>query len=224
MTPGPPFSLQGLTFSVLGSTGTHLWDHPGAPERPFGTTLANLRNQTPKKRKTITFLGPVLEPKLNAISWFFYPCFYTRSERRKWGPNVAKYEEKGCRNYIVNNKSQIEKLRFDWAGASGSRVKAPRNRQQINKKRHANENSTRTWFSMKSIPKTGQISIDFDNSLRRFCMSFSGPAKELRAFSKLDSRRGHLGHISDKGGTGRHSKRPWGSRRLLEAITAIPLS
>ena len=70
MTPGPPFSLQGLTFSVLGSTGTHLWDHPGAPERPFGTTLAhlqghlwdhpgapekargttleNLRNQTPK--------------------------------------------------------------------------------------------------------------------------------------------------------------------------------
>ena len=75
MTPGPPFSLQGLTFSVLGSTGTHLWDHPGAPERPFGTTLAHLRNQTPKKRKKITFLGPVLGPKLNDISCFCLPLF-----------------------------------------------------------------------------------------------------------------------------------------------------
>ena len=75
MTPGPPFSLQGLTFSVLGSTGTHLWDHPGAPERPFGTTLAHLRNQTPKNRKQITFLGSVLGPKLNDISCFFLPLF-----------------------------------------------------------------------------------------------------------------------------------------------------
>ena len=57
MTPGPPFSLQGLTFSVLGSTGTHLWDHPGAPERPFETTLAHLRNQTRKKRRIFTALG-----------------------------------------------------------------------------------------------------------------------------------------------------------------------
>ena len=73
MTPGPPFSLQGLTFSVLGSTGTHLWDHPGAPERPFGTTLAHLRNQTPKKHKKITFLRPVSGPKLNDISCFFLP-------------------------------------------------------------------------------------------------------------------------------------------------------
>ena len=48
MTPGLPFSLQGLTFSVLGSTGTHLWDHPGAPETALGTTLAHLRNRTPK--------------------------------------------------------------------------------------------------------------------------------------------------------------------------------
>ena len=75
MTPGPPFSLQGLTFSVLGSTGTHLWDHPGAPERPFETTLAHLRNQTPKKHKKITFLGPVLGPKLNDISCYFL-CFF----------------------------------------------------------------------------------------------------------------------------------------------------
>ena len=73
MIPGPPFSLQGLTFSVLGSTGTHLWDHPGAPERPFETTLAHLRNQTPKKHKKTTFGGPVLEPKLDDISCFFWP-------------------------------------------------------------------------------------------------------------------------------------------------------
>ena len=57
MTPGHPFSLQGLTFSVLGSTGTHLWDHPGAPQRPCGTTLAHLRNQTRKKRRIFTALG-----------------------------------------------------------------------------------------------------------------------------------------------------------------------
>ena len=72
---GTPFSLQGLTFSVLGSTGTHLWDHPGAPERPFGTTLAHLRIQTPKKHQKITFLGPVLDPKLDDISCFFWPLF-----------------------------------------------------------------------------------------------------------------------------------------------------
>ena len=48
MAPGPPFSLQGLTFGFLGSIGIHLWDHPGAPEKTLGTTLENLRNQTPK--------------------------------------------------------------------------------------------------------------------------------------------------------------------------------
>ena len=57
---------------------------------------------------------------------------------------------------------------------------------------------------MKSDPKTGQISLDFDHYFRRFCMSFSGPGKELGIFSKPESRRGHLGHITDKGGTGKH--------------------
>ena len=60
MTPGPPFSLQGLTFSVTGSTGTHLWDHPGAPEKPFGTTLAHLRNQTPQKTLKKSLFGDLL--------------------------------------------------------------------------------------------------------------------------------------------------------------------
>ena len=64
---------------------------------------------------------------------------------------------------------------------------------------------------MKSDPKTGQISIDFDNYLRRFCMSFSGPGKELRIFSQVESRRGHLGHITDKGGTGGHLGGIWGA-------------
>ena len=32
-------------------------------------------------------------------------------------------------------------------------------------------------------------------------MSFSGLGKELGIFSKLESRWGHLGHITDKGGT-----------------------
>ena len=46
--------------------------------------------------------------------------------------------------HLLRSNSDIEKLRFDCAGASGSRVKAPRNRQEINKKGHANEHSTRT--------------------------------------------------------------------------------
>ena len=131
MIPGPPFSLQGLTFSVLGSTGTHLWDHPGAPERPFGTTLAHLRNQTPKKHKKITFLGPVLGPKLYDISCYFL-CFFALVFTRvpSEGNEVQmsqNMQKKAAEITFVNNNSQIEKLRFDCAGASGSRVKAPRN-------------------------------------------------------------------------------------------------
>ena len=76
---------------------------------------------------------------------------------------------------------------------------------------------------MKSDQKTNQISIDFDNYLRRFCMSFSEPAKELRAFSKLESRRGHLGHITDKGGTGKQFGAPgiWDLGSIWEASLGI---
>ena len=113
-------------------------------------------------------------------------------------------QKKDAEITFVNNNSKIQKQRFDCAGASGSRVKAPRNRSQINKKGHANENSTRIRFSMKSDLKTGQTSIDFVNYLRRFCMSFLGLQKSQGIFPQVDSRRGHLGHITDKGGTGRH--------------------
>ena len=54
---GTSIFATGLTYNVLGSTGTHFWDHPGAPVRPFGTTLAHLRNQTRKKRRIFTAFG-----------------------------------------------------------------------------------------------------------------------------------------------------------------------
>ena len=132
MTPGPPFSLQGLTFSVLGSTETHLWDHPGATARALGTALAHLRNQTPKKHKKITFLGPVLGPKLNDISCYFL-CFFALVFTRvpSEGNEVQmsqNMQKKDAEITFFNNNSQIEKQRFDCAGASGSRVKAPRSR------------------------------------------------------------------------------------------------
>ena len=80
----------GLTF---GTTQGHQKDHLRPPWR---TSETRHRKNTKKS----LFWDLFWDPNWMIFLVFFGPCFYTRSERRKWGPNVAKYAEKGCRNYI----------------------------------------------------------------------------------------------------------------------------
>ena len=80
----------GLTF---GTTQGHHKDHLRPPWRAFET-----RHQ--KNTKKQLFGGLFWSPNWMIFLVFFCPCFYTRSERRKWSPDVTKYAEKGCRNYI----------------------------------------------------------------------------------------------------------------------------
>ena len=79
----------GLTF---GTTQGHQKDHLGPPWR---TSETRHRKNTKKSLLEDLFWDP---------NWMiflvcFCPCFYMRYERRKWGQNVTKYAEKGCRNY-----------------------------------------------------------------------------------------------------------------------------
>ena len=96
MTTGLHFLIYGLTFSVLGDTVGHLWDHPEALERTLGTTLAHLRNQTPKNIKKSLFWDLFWESNLMTFRVFICPCFYMCSKRGKPGPNVTKCAEKGA--------------------------------------------------------------------------------------------------------------------------------
>ena len=80
----------GLTF---GTTQGHQKDHLRPPWRTS-------ENRHRKNSKKSLFGDLFWNPNWMIFLVFFYPCFYTRSERRKWGPNVAKYAEKECRKYI----------------------------------------------------------------------------------------------------------------------------
>ena len=82
-----------LTFRVPGDTGSHLWDHPEAPETTLGTTLAHLRNQAPKKLQKTTFLGPLWGPKFHDNSCFFpiiFTCAPSEENKVKMSENVQK--------------------------------------------------------------------------------------------------------------------------------------
>ena len=58
-----------------------------------------------------------------------------------------------------------------------------------------------------------QILIILDSILRLQCHHFSTPFPDLKKSRMIemavDSRGGHLGHISEKGGTGRHLGGVW---------------
>ena len=54
-----------------------------------------------------------------------FTCVPSEGNEVKMSQNMQK---KDAEITFFNNNSQIEKLRFDCAGASGSRVNAPRNR------------------------------------------------------------------------------------------------
>ena len=54
-----------------------------------------------------------------------FTCVPSEGNEVQMSQNMQK---KDAEITFVNNNSQIEKQRFDCAGASGSRVKAPRNR------------------------------------------------------------------------------------------------
>ena len=74
-------------------------------------------------------MGPVLGPELNDISCFHWPLFLHVLRAQKMMSKCHKRVQKRMpKVYLISNNSQIEELRFDCAGASGSRVKAPRNR------------------------------------------------------------------------------------------------
>ena len=80
----------GLTF---GTTQGHQKDHLRPPWRTS-------ENRHRKNTKKALFGDLFWDPNWMRFLVFFCPCFYTRSERRKWRPNVAKYAEKVCSNYI----------------------------------------------------------------------------------------------------------------------------
>ena len=109
----------GLTF---GTTQGHQKDHLGPPWR---TSETRHRKNTKKSLVWDLFCPP----KLNEISSFCFTLVFTRvpSDENEFqmSQNVRKRMPK---LHLFSSNSQIEKLRFDCAGASGSRVKAPRNR------------------------------------------------------------------------------------------------
>ena len=96
---------------------------------PRGASLGAPPKPDTKKTPKNIFWGPVLGSKLNDISCLFFALAFMRvpseGNEVKMSQNMQK---KDAEITFVNNNSQIEKLRFDCAGASGSRVKAPRNR------------------------------------------------------------------------------------------------
>ena len=94
----------------------------------LGTTLAHLRNQTTKKLQKTTFLAPFWDPNsmtFRVLIALVFTCVPSEGNEVQMSQNMQK---KDTETTLFNNNSQIEKLRFDCAGASGLRVKAPRKR------------------------------------------------------------------------------------------------
>ena len=93
------FRYRGLLLVSLGALGLTSWTTQGHQKdhlRPPWRTSETRHRKSTKK----LLLGDLSrDPNWMIFLVFVCPCFYTRSERRKWGPSVAKHAERGCRNY-----------------------------------------------------------------------------------------------------------------------------
>ena len=108
----------GLTF---GTTQGHQKDHLRPPWRTS-------ENRHRKNTKKSLFWDLFWDPNWMIFLVFFYPCFTRVPSEGNEVQMSQNMKKKDAEIAFVDNKSQIEKLSFDCAGASGSRVKAPRNR------------------------------------------------------------------------------------------------
>ena len=108
----------GITF---GTTQGHQKGHLGPPWRTFET-----RHR--KHLKKTLFWDLFWDSNLMTFRVFICPCFYMCSKRKNEVQRSRNVRKRVPKLHLFSNNSQIEKLHFDCAGASGSRVKAPRNR------------------------------------------------------------------------------------------------
>ena len=111
--------------------------------------------------------------------------------------------------HIVDGNAQIEKLRFDCAGASGSRfrhagkhVKANKNGTQTNTRRIHD-------FFVKSDTKDCQNGHRFSQHFTVISSVIFKRQKKQKIILDPESRRVHLRHIKGKGGTGKHLGSIW---------------
>ena len=118
--------------------------------------------------------------------------------------------------HIVDGNAQIEKLRFDCAGASGSRfrhagkhVKANKNGTQTNTRRIHD-------FFVKSDTKDCQNGHRFSPHFTVISSVIFKRQKKQKIILDPESRRVHLRHIKGKGGTTLGFP-PLSRRCLLEA-------
>ena len=119
-------------------------------------------------------------------------------------------------SHLVDRNAQIEKLRFDCAGASGSRVRRAGKHVKSNERWHANEHSAHTWFFCKfcheRLSKRTPILATFYND---FECHFQAPKKQKKTWSRKLAEgtlhtyqiRGELGGIWEASGGMREWKR-----------------
>ena len=108
----------GLTF---GTTKGHQKDHLGPPWR---TSETRHRKNTKKP-----FFGTCFGTQIEWDFLFLFALVFTRVPSEGNEVQMSQnMQKKDAEITFVNNNSQTEKQRLNCAGASGSRVKAPRNR------------------------------------------------------------------------------------------------
>ena len=91
--------LWGSLLMSSGTLGVTFWTTQGHQKGHLGPPWRTFETRHRKHPKKSLFGDLFWDPNWMIFLVFFCPCFYMRYERRKWGQNVTKYAEKGCRNY-----------------------------------------------------------------------------------------------------------------------------
>ena len=155
-----------------------------------------------------------MKPRFNDISRLFLSLLLHVLQAWQMMPKCLKKLTKGVpKLHIVDGSAQIEKLRFDCAGASGSRVRHAGKHVKANKN-YTQTNTRRIHdFFVKSDTKDCQNGHRFSPHFTMISSVIFQHLKKQKIEMAAESRRGHLGHIESKGGTGEHLGGIWG---LLE--------
>ena len=90
MTAGLHFCYMGFTFSVLGATGAHLWDHPGAPEKATWDYLGAPPEPDTEKTPFFFWKGPVLVCLNHTVTLKSRNCVSTAPARADRGSRLPK--------------------------------------------------------------------------------------------------------------------------------------
>jgi len=121
------------------------WDHPGPPREP-----------DPKTQKD-HFVGRPFQPRFYYIFVLFRALLSHVFQASQMMSRCLQNVRKGVPQlHILDGNAQIEKLRFDCAGASGSRVRHAGKHVKSNKKQQENEHSAHTLLFVKSDTKDCQ--------------------------------------------------------------------